>query len=107
MIKTLNYVVKNELLPVFVNKDDGAGVVDGSMVSDVGSKSSLKSSNADRISCFVNFLQISELQTDEVDRTRKESSHPYLEETKKTNLIKNSSAIFYNMLLFNYSTCIT
>ena len=107
MVKTLNYVVKNEPLPVFVNEDDGAGVVKGSMVSDVGSNSSLMFSNADRISSFVNFLQISELQTDEVDRTRKESSHPYLEETNKTNLIKNSSDIFYNMLLFNYSTCIT
>ena len=107
MVKTLNYVVKNELLPVFVNEDDGAGVLEGSMVSDVGSNSSLKSSNADRISYIGNFLQISELQTDEVDKTRKESSHPYLEETNKTNLIKNSSAIFYNMLLVNYSTCIT
>ena len=107
MVKTLNYVVKNELLPLFVNEDDGAGVVEGSMVSDVGSNSLLKSSNADRISYIGNFLQISELQTDGVDRTRKKSSHPYFEETNKTNLIKNSSAIFYNMLLFNYSTCIT
>ena len=107
MVKTFNHVVKNKLLPVFVNKDDVAGVVESLMVSDVGSCSLLKSSNADWISYIGDFLQISELQTDEVDRTRKESSHPYLEETNKTNLIKNSSAIFYNMLLFNYSTCIT
>ena len=98
MVKTLNYVVKNELQPVFVNEDDEAGVAESSMVSDVGSNSSFKSSNADRISYIGNFSQISELQTDEVDRTRKESSHPYFEETKKTNLIKNSSAILYNML---------
>ena len=92
---------------MLMNEDDGNSVVECSMISDVVLNCSIRSSNVDSISCLFDYLQISELQTDAVDRIKKESNNPYLAGKSKINLIKNRSAVSYNTLLFNCSTCIT
>ena len=107
MLKTFK-LVKTNFLPVLMNEDDGGDVVvECSMISDIVINCSIRSSNADNIFRVVNFLQISELQNDAVDRINKESNNLYLADKNKINLIKNGSAISYYTILFNCSTCIT
>ena len=104
MLKTFKLVNTN-LLPVLMNENDGADVLEFSMISDIVLNCLIRSSNADSICCLVKFLQISELQNDAVDRIVKEINNPYLAEKNKINLIKNRSAIYIKE--FNCSTCIT
>ena len=106
MLKTFR-LVKTNFLPVLMNEDDGGDVVECSMISDIVLNCSIRSSNAENICRVVNFLQISELQNDAVDRINKESNNSYLADKNKINLIKNRSAISYYTILFNCSTCIT